>query len=63
GLRQDMEQETWAPMQNFGIERMVNRVPGCVEQVIINGKLAVEDQQVVAALGQERGFGTFLPAR
>ena len=63
GLQQDMEQETWAPMQNFGIERMVNRVPGCVEQVIINGKLAVEDQQVVAALGQERGFGTFLAAR
>ena len=50
-------------MQNFGIECMVNRVPGCVAQVIINGKLAVEDQHVVAALGQERGFGTFLPAR
>ncbi|OYT96909.1 MAG: N-acyl-D-glutamate amidohydrolase, partial [Pseudomonas sp. PGPPP3] len=47
GLQQDMEQETWAEMQNFGIQRMVNRVPGCVEQVIINGKLAVADQQVV----------------
>ena len=42
---------------------MVNRVPGCVEQVIINGKLAVADQQVVPELGQQRGFGTFLPAR
>jgi hypothetical protein len=58
-----MEQETWAAMQNFGIDRLVNRVQGCVEQVIINGKLAVEDQHVVTALGQERGFGTFLPAR
>ena len=63
GLQQDMEQETWAEMQNFGIQRMVNRVPGCVEQVIINGKLAVADQQVVPELGQQRGFGTFLPAR
>ena len=27
GLQQDMEQETWAEMQNFGIQRMVNRVP------------------------------------
>lgn len=63
GLQQDMEQETWAEMQNFGIQRMVNRVPGCVEQVIINGKLAVADQQVVPGLGQRTGFGTFLPAR
>ena len=63
GLQQDMEQETWAEMQNFGIQRMVNRVPGCVEQVIINGKLAVEDAVVVPALGQQRGYGTFLPAR
>lgn len=63
GLQQDMEQETWAEMQNFGIQRMVNRVPGCVEQVIINGKLAVADQQVVPELGQRSGFGTFLPAR
>jgi len=63
GLQQDMEQETWAEMQNFGIQRMVNRVPGCVEQVIINGKLAVADQQVVPELGQRTGFGTFLPAR
>lgn len=63
GLQQDMEQETWAEMENFGIQRMVNRVPGCVEQVIINGKLAVADQQVVPELGQRTGFGTFLPAR
>lgn len=63
GLQQDMEQETWAEMQNFGIQRMVNRVPGCVEQVIINGKLAVEDAVVVPALGQQSGYGTFLPAR
>lgn len=63
GLQQDMEQETWAEMQNFGIQRMVNRVPGCVEQVIINGKLAVADQHVVPELGQRTGFGTFLPAR
>ena len=63
GLQQDMEQETWAEMQNFGIQRMVNRVPGCVEQVIINGKLAVADQQMVPELGQRTGFGTFLPAR
>ncbi len=63
GLQQDMEQETWAEMENFGIQRMVNRVPGCVEQVIINGKLAVEDAVVVPALGQQSGYGTFLPAR
>ena len=62
GLEQDMEQVTWAEMENFGLERMVNRVPGCVKHVLINGRPAVTDEQITPELGQETGFGQFLPA-
>lgn len=64
GLAQDLEQVHWAEMENFGgLQRLVNRNPGVVEQVFIQGRAAVVDGEVVPALGQERGFGTFLAAR
>lgn len=63
GLRQNLEQEHWDEMQGFGIPRMVCRNPGCVSHVLINGKLAVDDEQIAPELGRQTGFGQFLAAR
>jgi N-acyl-D-aspartate/D-glutamate deacylase len=63
GLRQNLEQEHWDEMQGFGIPRMVCRNPGCVSHVLINGKLAVDDEQIAPELGRQSGFGQFLAAR
>lgn len=62
-FNQNLEEVSWAEMKNFGLQRLVNRNPGLVEQVLINGKMAVENEQVVEALGRDMGYGTFLPAR
>ncbi len=62
GLAQDLEQVHWAEMENFGLQRMVNRVPGCVKHVLINGRAAVTDEQLTPELGTVTGFGQFLPA-
>ena len=60
---QNLELEHWAEMQNFdGLQRMVNRNPGVVPWVIINGRIAVNNEVVVPELGAERGFGQFLAA-
>jgi len=59
---QNLETVHWAMMENFDIDRLVNRNPGLVEHVIINGKLAVENEKVLPELGQTMGYGTFLPA-
>ncbi len=63
GLNQNLEEVHWAEMQNFGLQRLVNRNPGVVEHVIINGKLAVHHEHVSETLGKASGFGTFLPAK
>jgi N-acyl-D-aspartate/D-glutamate deacylase len=63
GLQQDLERENWDTMQGFDIPRMVCRNPGCVSHVLINGRLAVDDEQVVPELGKAQGFGRFLAAR
>ena len=63
GLRQNLEQEHWDEMQGFGIPRMVCRNPGCVSHVLINGKLAVDDELIAPELGRQSGFGQFLAAR
>ena len=34
-----------------------------LKTVLINGKLAVDDEQLAPALGRERGYGRFIPAR
>lgn len=63
GLDQPLDAYHEAPMQEFGgIERMVNRNPGLIAYVFINGRLAVEGENVVDALGKESGFGQFLTA-
>jgi len=63
GFDQDLQQVEWAEMENFGLQRLVNRNPGLVRQVFINGRAAVIDGEVTPELGREPGFGTFLPVR
>ncbi|WP_291947085.1 hypothetical protein [Marinobacter sp.] len=62
GLNQNLESVEWAEMENFGLERMVNRVPGCVKHVLINGRPAVTNGNLEPDLGKSTGFGRFLPA-
>lgn len=63
GFDQDLEAVHWAEMENFDLQRLVNRNPGIVKYVLINGKLAVDDEQIVPSLGREPGYGAFIPAR
>lgn len=63
GFSQNLEEVHWAEMENFDLQRLVNRNPGLVENVIINGKMAVENEEVLPELGQEKGYGTFLAAQ
>ncbi len=59
---QDLNAVHWDDMENFQMQRLVNRNPGLVNSVLINGKIAVENGAVSKSLGQESGFGQFLPA-
>ena len=50
-----------APFEELGgLPRVVNRSDGVVKAVWINGRLAFENDEPVAALGREGGFGRFL---
>ncbi len=62
GFEQNLEDVHWAEMENFGLQRLVNRNPGLVKHVLINGKMALENEEVVPELGKEMGYGTFLAA-
>lgn len=59
----DLNKVHWDAMENFDMPRLVNRNPGLIEHVFINGKQAVENSEVVASLGQVQGFGQFIPAK
>lgn len=61
-FNQDLEAVHWAEMENFGLERLVNRNPGLVKLVLINGQVAAEDDVISAELGKKQGYGEFLPA-
>ena len=61
-LDQPLDAQCWAEMEGFNMERMVNRNPGVVRTVLINGKVAVEEGEPVAALGRTQGYGKFLRA-
>jgi len=62
GFDQNLEAVSWGEMENFDLQRLVNRNPGIVKTVLINGKLAVDDEQLSPALGKEMGYGAFIPA-
>lgn len=59
---QDLETVSWAQMQAFDLERLVNRNPGLVPHVIINGKIAARDGELDQAVGSDQGYGRFLEA-
>ncbi|TKB48425.1 N-acyl-D-glutamate amidohydrolase [Ferrimonas sediminicola] len=61
-LEQDLEAVCWDEMENFDLQRLVNRNPGIVRQVLINGRLAVDKGQIQPELGLSPGFGRFIPA-
>ncbi|WP_028109063.1 N-acyl-D-amino-acid deacylase family protein [Ferrimonas futtsuensis] len=61
-LSQNLESVSWGEMENFDLQRLVNRNPGIVQQVFINGKLAVDGDVVQPDLGKTPGFGRFIPA-
>lgn len=61
-FEQNLEEVQWGDMEGFGLKRLVNRNPGLVENVVINGKLAVESEEVSPSLGKEQGYGRFLEA-
>ncbi len=61
-FNQDLEAVHWAEMENFGLERLVNRNPGLVKLVLINGQVAAEEDVISAELGKKQGYGEFLPA-
>jgi len=63
GFEQNLEDVHWHEMENFGLQRLVNRNPGLVKHVLINGKMAVENEELAPELGKEMGYGTFLPAQ
>lgn len=63
GFDQNLEDVHLAEMENFGLKRLVNRNPGLVKYVVINGKMAVDNEELVPELGKDTGFGTFLAAR
>lgn len=59
---QNLEQVSWDEMENFGLQRLVNRNPGIVEHVLINGEIAVSQGEIMPELGRNKGFGQFIPA-
>ena len=63
GFEQNLENVCWHEMENFGLQRLVNRNPGLVKHVLINGRMAVENEELVPELGKKTGFGTFLAAQ
>ncbi|MBZ2169297.1 N-acyl-D-amino-acid deacylase family protein [Marinobacter sp. F4216] len=63
GFDQNLEAVHWAEMENFGLKRLVNRNPGIVKYVLVNGQMAVDNEEIVPELGTAKGFGSFIPAQ
>lgn len=62
GFEQNLEAVSWDNMEAIGLDRLVNRNPGLVKHVFINGKQAVDNEVIASELGKDPGFGQFLPA-
>ena len=59
----DLEQVSWAEMENFDLQRLVNRNSHLVDTVIINGNIAFESDEINHDLGVVNEFGQYLPAK
>ncbi|HEX4842421.1 MAG TPA: amidohydrolase family protein [Limnobacter sp.] len=62
GFDQNLETVHWADMEGFDLQRLVNRNPGLVKHVFVNGKPAVLNEEFQADFGKSTGHGQFLPA-
>ena len=63
GIDAEVDKALEAPMEGFeGIVRMVRRNERAVRAVLVNGRLAVRDGQVLPEVGTRRGFGRLLRA-
>lgn len=61
GLNEDVDAIAEAPMEGFGIDRLVKRNDDAVDATIINGKVAYEKGDYFPDnLGKEKGYGQFL---
>ena len=64
GLTEELDAMVEAPMEGFGIDRLVKRNPDAVDATIINGKVAYERGDIFPDdFGLEKGYGKFLENR
>jgi N-acyl-D-aspartate/D-glutamate deacylase len=61
GLNEDVDGISEAPMEGFGVDRLVKRNDDAVDVTIINGKVAYKKGDYFPEnLGKEKGYGSFL---
>ncbi|WP_283788226.1 N-acyl-D-amino-acid deacylase family protein [Bermanella sp. WJH001] len=64
GLNEDVDGISEAPMEGFGVDRLVKRNDEAVDVTIINGKVAYKKgDYFTESLGKEKGYGSFLENR
>ena len=64
GLNEDVDGISEAPMEGFGVDRLVKRNEDAVDATIINGKVAYKKGDYFPAnLGKEKVYGGFLENR
>jgi N-acyl-D-aspartate/D-glutamate deacylase len=64
GLTDELDAIHEAPMEVIGLERVVKRNDEAVDATLINGRIAYrQGHEFADALGQQSGFGRFLPGR
>ena len=64
GLNEDVDGISEAPMEGFGVDRLVKRNDDAVDVTIINGKVAYKKGDYFPEnLGKEKGYGSFLVTR
>jgi N-acyl-D-aspartate/D-glutamate deacylase len=63
GIDDDVEKAHEAPVEGFqGLVRMVRRNERAVRAVFVNGRLAVQDGELLPEVGKQQGFGRLLRA-
>jgi N-acyl-D-aspartate/D-glutamate deacylase len=61
GLNNDIDGISEAPMEGFGVDRLVKRNDDAVDVTIINGRVAYKKGDYFPEnLGKEKGYGSFL---
>ncbi|GAA6134116.1 amidohydrolase family protein [Oceaniserpentilla sp. 4NH20-0058] len=64
GLNDDLDAISEAPMERFGVDRLVKRNDTAVMATIINGRVAYEKADIFPTdLGKMTGYGSFLPCQ